>query len=84
MLFIFLTEDREVDVALRMLTEVDNERVGIAHGRAEVVVESGVVHEQSQGAFVAVELVGELLHVGNGLVYLLLCGLQVECREVGG
>ena len=70
MLFIFLTEDREVDVALRMLTEVDDERVGIAHGRAEVVIQRWVVHEQTECAVFAVQLCSELLHVGNGLVNL--------------
>ena len=70
MLFIFLTEDREVDVAFGMLTEVDDERVGIAHGRAEVVIQRWVVHEQTECSLFAVQLSSELLHVSNGLVNL--------------
>ena len=71
MLFIFLSEDREVNVALGMLTEVDDERVGIAHGRAEVVIQRWVVHEQTESAVFAVQLCCEVLHVSNGLVNLL-------------
>lgn len=70
MLFIFLSEDREVNVALGMLTEVDDERVGIAHGRVEVVIQRWVGHKQTECAVFAVQLSSELLHVGNGLVNL--------------
>ncbi len=38
-LFVFLSEQREVYVAFGVLSQIDQQRVGTAHGRGEIVVE---------------------------------------------
>ena len=70
-------------IALRVRSEVGEERVGATHCRVEVVVERGIVHEQSECTVVAVELGGELLYIIYGLVNLAHCSLDVESGEVG-
>ncbi len=47
-LFILLAEDREVDVSFRMRLEVDKQAVGVAHRLVHVVIERGIVEEQTQ------------------------------------
>ena len=46
--FILLSEDGEVYVAFRMRLEVDKQAVGIAHRLVHVVIERGIVEEQTQ------------------------------------
>lgn len=77
-LFIFLSEDREVYVAFGVLLEVNHERVGMCHRGVEVVVEAWVGHQTSDGAVLAVEFGSHLIYVSQCLVDLLLCRSKVE------
>mgnify|MGYP000522549311 CR=1 FL=1 len=59
-----------MDVALGMLAQIVEQRVGAHERLVEVQIELAVVEQQSEGALVAVELGGKLLHIGYGLVDL--------------
>lgn len=82
-LLVFLSEYGEVDVALRMLTKVNEERVGASHSRVHVVIHGRIVHQLAECSLVAVKAVCEKLHVSDGLVHLLLCCRKVKVGEVG-
>ena len=56
-------------VAFWMLSEINHQRVGMYHRRIQIVIESGVTHEQSEGALVAVQLGRHLLHIPQGIVH---------------
>ena len=73
-----------MNVALGMLSEVDHQGVGMSHGGVEVVIETGVVHQQSQRSFVAVHLSRERVDVGDGLIHLPHGPVYIDGRKVGG
>ena len=81
-LLVLSAEDREVNVALRVLLEVDHERIGVRDGRVESMIQARVVEQHAYCAVLAVHLVCYLVHVAQRLVYLLLSRSEVECSEV--
>ena len=56
-LLVFLSEYGEMDVALRMLTKVNEERVGASHSRVHVVIHGRIVHQLAECSLVAVKAV---------------------------
>ena len=73
-----------MDVAFRVLLEVDEQLVGIYHRGIQVPIELRVVHEQSQGAFLAVEGFGHLVHVGKRLVHLIHRSSHIDAAQLTG
>ena len=73
-----------MDVAFRVLFQVDEQVVGAAGRVAQVVVERAVVEQQSQRVVLPVHLFGHELHVVQRGVHFGKRALQVELVQVVG
>ena len=73
LLLVLASEKGEVDISLGMSLEVDKQFVGTTHCVAEIVIQGGVAHEQSECTLVAVELCRHLLHVVESGIHLVHC-----------
>ena len=71
-----------MNITLGMLFQVDHKRISIAHGCGEIVVQLRVVHEQSERAFLAVQLGRQLLYVVESGVYFRHCFGNVDSAKV--
>ena len=67
-----------------MLAQIVEQRVGAHERLVEVQIELAVVEQQSEGALVAVELGGKLLHIGYGLVDLGHGTSHIHCSQIAG
>ena len=92
-LLILLAKDREVDVALGVRLEVDEERVGTLERTVEVVIDTAVVEEEAKSIILArefavqvgrhaVELIDKLLRIGQGIVDTLHGAFHVDGRQI--
>ena len=60
----------------------------MTHGRRQIVVQFGIVHQQSEAALVAVQFLSKLMSALQSLVHLVQCALHIEtsqisCQSVG-
>ena len=84
LLLVFLAKQREVHVAFGVRLQILKQGVGGAHRGVHIVVQARVVHEQTHSPILAIELVGDTLHIGNGLVDLSHSPGDVYGSEIGG
>ena len=71
-----------MDIALGMSLEVDEQFVCALHGVAQVEIERGVAHKESESTVVAIELGSHLLHVVESEVYAVPSALDINLAEV--
>ena len=71
-------------IALRMLLQIDHQRVDMTHGRRCISIEFLVAHQQAERAIIAVEFGGHLLHILQGIVDLSHRHRDIEVAEILG
>ena len=71
-------------IALRMLLQIDHQRVDMTHRRSCIAVQFLVAHQQAEGTFVAIEFSRHLLHILQRIVHLGHRHGEVDIAEVLG
>ena len=54
------------------------------HGRVQILIETGIVHKETEATLSAVQLLGELLCTIEGSIHTVECTLHIEARQIRG
>ena len=69
-------------VTFRVALQINHQRVCMHHGGIQIIIQFRVAHQESEGAFIAIELGRHLLHILKGIVDLGHRGCEVQIVEV--